>query len=78
LIDIAEALAQSEVEGADPQLALTAYEATLAQVLHDEFQQLLERRKIYLLVLAAFALIVGVLGQLLYVMIAGSGVLDYF
>ena len=78
LIDIAEALSQAEVEGADPQLALAAYEATLAQVLQDEFQQLLERRKIYLLVLAAFALIVGVLGQLLYVMIAGSGVLDYF
>jgi hypothetical protein len=74
-IDIAEALAQAEVEGTDAETALAAFEATLTQVLQDEFQRMLERRKIYLLVVAAFALIIGILGQILYVMVAGSGVL---
>jgi hypothetical protein len=74
-IDIAEALAQAEVEGSDPEAALAAHEATMTQVLQDEFQQLLERRKLYLLAVAAFAMVVGILGQLLFVMVVGSGVL---
>jgi hypothetical protein len=75
LIDVAEALAQSEEEGTDPQAILEAHELTLAALLRDEFQRMLKRRTIYLLLLVAIAVVVGVLGNLLFVMVAGSGVL---
>lgn len=75
-IDITEALAQAEIEGADPQAVLAAQEKTLNQILEDEFQQMLERRKLYLLAVAAAALVVGILGQILYVMVVGSGALE--
>ncbi len=77
LIDVTEALAQAEAEGSDPQLVLQAQEATLNQVLHDEFRQMIERRKLYLLALAALA-VISVLIQIMYVIVMGSGALRYF
>jgi hypothetical protein len=75
LTDVAEALAQAEGEGTDPQAILEAQELTLAAILRDEFQRMLKRRTMYLLLLVAIALVVGILGNLLFVMVAGSGVL---
>lgn len=75
LTDVAEALAQAEEEGTDPQAILEAHELTLAAVLRDEFQRMLKRRTLYLMLLVAVALVVGILGNLLFVMVAGSGVL---
>jgi hypothetical protein len=75
LTDVAEALAQAEEEGTDPQTILEAHELTLAAILRDEFQRMLKRRTMYLLLLVAISLVIGILGNLLYVMVAGSGVL---
>lgn len=77
LIDVAEALAQAEAEGSDPQTALLAQETTLNQVLHDEFRQMIERRKLYLLALAALA-VVSVLVQIIFVIVMGSNVMGRF
>ncbi len=77
LIDVAEALAQAEAEGSDPQTALLAQETTLNQVLYDEFRQMIERRKLYLLALAALA-VVSVLVQIIFVIVMGSNVMDHF
>jgi hypothetical protein len=76
LIDVAEALAQAEEEGTDPQTILEAQELTLTAVLRDEFQRMLKRRTMYLLLLVAISLVVGILGNLLYVMVGGSGLLS--
>lgn len=75
LIVVAESLAQAESEGSDPQLALQAQEATLNQILQDEFRQTIERRKLYLLALAALA-VVSVLIQIMFVIVVGSGALN--
>ncbi|MEN9935036.1 MAG: hypothetical protein RLZZ387_1615 [Chloroflexota bacterium] len=72
LTDIAEALAQAEAEGTDAQAALEAYEATLEALLRDEFTRMLKRRTVWLLLVVAVSLVVGILGNLLYVMVAGS------
>jgi hypothetical protein len=77
LIDVTEALAQAEAEGSDPQAALLAQETTLNQVLHDEFRRTIERRKLYLLALAALA-VVSVLVQIIFVIVMGSGVMERF
>ncbi|MGQ9828779.1 MAG: UbiA family prenyltransferase [Roseiflexus sp.] len=77
LIDVTEALAQAEAEGSDPQVALLAQETTLNQVLHDEFRRMIERRKLYLLALAALA-VVSVLMQIMFVIVMGSGVMERF
>lgn len=77
LLDVAEALAQAEAEGSDPQTALLAQETTLNQVLYDEFRQMIERRKLYLLALAALA-VVSVLVQIIFVIVMGSNVMDHF
>ena len=75
LIDLAEALAQAENEGADVSTTLGQHEQTLLAVLDDEFKRMLKRRTMYLLLLVAIAVVVGILGNLLYVMI-GSVLLN--
>ncbi len=75
LVDVAESLAQAEREGSDPQRALAAHEATLLAVLEDEFKRLLKRRTMYLLLLVALSVVIGILGNLLWTM-AGSAVLS--
>lgn len=74
LIDVAEALSLAEAEGSDVQLILAAHAATLEAVLRDEFTRMLKRRTIYLLGLVAVSLVVGILGNLLFVMTAGGSV----
>ena len=75
LRDVAESLAQAEQQGADVRPVLEQQEKTLMLLLEDDFKRMLERRKIYIMGLAAIGLVVGVLANLLYVMIIGSGVL---
>lgn len=76
LTDVAEALAQAESEGSDVQQVLHAHEVTLEALLRDEFTRMLKRRTIYLLGLVAISLVVGILGNLLFVMTAGGSALS--
>jgi hypothetical protein len=73
LTDVAEALAQAESEGSDVQQVLAAHETTLEALLKDEFTRMLKRRTMYLLGLVAVSL-VGILGNLLFVMTGGGSV----
>jgi hypothetical protein len=75
LTDVADALAQAEAEGTDPQQVLIAQQVTLEVILKDEFQRMLKRRMMYLLLMVAISLVIGILGNLLYVMVGGSGLL---
>ena len=75
LTDMVEALAQAEREGSDPQEILAAHEGTLEAVLRDEFKRMLGRRTLYLLGLVAISLVVGILGNLLFVMTGGGRLL---
>jgi hypothetical protein len=72
LTDVAEALAQAEREGSDVQQVLAAHEATLEALLRGEFTRMLKRRTLYLLGLVAISLVVGILGNLLFVMTGGG------
>jgi hypothetical protein len=72
LTDVAEALAQAEREGSDVQQVLAAHEATLEALLRDEFTRMLKRRTLYLLGLVAISLVIGILGNLLFVMTGGG------
>lgn len=72
LTDVAEALAQAEAEGSDVQGVLAAHAATLEALLKDEFTRMLKRRTLYLLGLVAISLVVGILGNLLFVMTGGG------
>jgi len=74
LTDVAEALVQAEAEGGDVQLILAAHAGTLEALLRDEFTRMLKRRTMYLLGLVAISLVVGILGNLLFVMTAGGSV----
>lgn len=73
--DVAEALAQAEAEGSDVQQILAAQASTLEALLRDEFSRMLKRRTLYLLGLVAVALVVGILGNLLFVMTGGGSLL---
>ena len=75
LTDVAEALAQAEREGSDAQETLAAHEVTLEAVLRDEFKRMLNRRTLYLLGMVAISLVVGILGNLLFVMTGGGSLL---
>jgi hypothetical protein len=76
LTDVAEALAQAEAEGSDAQAVLAAHEATLEIILKDEFTRMLKRRTLYLLGLVAVSLVIGILGNLLFVMTGGGSVFN--
>jgi hypothetical protein len=75
LIDVTEALATAEAEGTDPQAVLAAQQQTLEQVLRDEFTRMLKRRTMYLLLTVAISLVIGILGNLLFVMTGGGSLL---
>ena len=75
LTDVAEALAQAEAEGSDVQGVLAAHATTLEAVLRDEFTRMLKRRTLYLLGLVAISLVVGILGNLLFVITGGGSLL---
>lgn len=72
LRDVAEQLAQSERDGTSPLAALAAFERTIQAILRDEFQRMLKRRMLYLMAMVGVSLVVGILGNLLYVMTAGG------
>lgn len=75
LIDLTESLAQAEAEGAPIEKVLQQHEQTLLALLEDEFKRMLKRRTMYLLLLVALSVVIGVLGNLLYVMV-GSALLQ--
>lgn len=75
LTDVTEALAQAEREGSDVQQVLASHEVTLDALLKDEFTRMLKRRTMYLLGMVAVSLVVGILGNLLFVMTGGGSVL---
>jgi hypothetical protein len=74
LIDLADALAQAEAEGGRIDTVLEAQQATLELILQSEFKRMLRRRTLYLLLMVAVSLVVGILLNLLFVM-AGSALL---
>ncbi len=76
LADVAEALAQAEAEGARAETVLAAHQETLALLLQGEFRRLVRRRTLYLLLMVAVSLVVGILFNLLYVMTAGGSLLS--
>jgi len=76
LSDVAETLAQAEADGISPQNALAAHQTTLEAILRDEFSRLLKRRTMWLLLTVALSLVVGILANLLFVMVAGSALFN--
>lgn len=75
LSDLAEALAQAEAEGGRIDTVLQAQQATLEQILQGEFKRMLRRRTMYLLLMVAVSLVVGILINLLWVMTGGGSIL---
>lgn len=75
LTDVAEALAQAEAEGGPIETVLAAQQETLELVLQSEFKRLLRRRTVYLLLMVAVSLVLGVLVNLLFVMTGGGSAL---
>jgi hypothetical protein len=78
LNDVAEALAQAEAEGGPIEQVLAAQQHTLELILQGEFRRMLRRRTLYLLLLVAISLVVGILINLLFVMTGGGAVFARF
>ncbi|MEI8308523.1 MAG: hypothetical protein WCF99_15800 [Chloroflexales bacterium] len=74
LTDVADALAQSEAEGASAESVLAAQQATLELILQSEFKRELRRRTMYLLLMVAISLVVGIMINLLWIMTRGGAV----
>jgi hypothetical protein len=74
LSEVAEALAQAEAEGAPAEAVLVAHQETLELLLQGEFRRMVRRRSMYLLLMVAVSLVVGILLNLLYVMTGGGAV----
>lgn len=72
LLDVAQALAQAEAEGSPVEGVLAAHQATLTLILQGEFKRAVRRRTLYLLLMVAISLVVGILINLLFVMTAGG------
>ncbi|MFV9507903.1 MAG: hypothetical protein AB4911_25425 [Oscillochloridaceae bacterium umkhey_bin13] len=75
LTDVAEALAQAEAEGTPAETVLAAHQQTLELLLQGEFRRMVRRRTVYLLLMVAISLIVGILINLLFVMTGGGSAL---
>jgi hypothetical protein len=75
LIDVTDALAQAEAEGGSILPVLEAQQATLELILQSEFKRMLRRRTMYLLLMVAISLVVGILINLLFTMTAGGSAL---
>lgn len=78
LTEVAEALAQAEAEGGSVEAVLAAHQETLELILQGEFKRMVRRRSMYLLLLVAVSLVVGILLNLLYVMTGGGSVFARF
>jgi archaellum biogenesis protein FlaJ (TadC family) len=72
LTDMADALAQAEAEGGSIESVLAAQQATLELILQSEFKRMLRRRTMYLLLMVAVSLVIGILLNLLWVMTGGG------
>lgn len=72
LLDVAQALAQAEAEGSSVEEVLAAHQATLTLILQGEFKRAVRRRTLYLLLMVAISLVVGILINLLFVMTIGG------
>jgi hypothetical protein len=75
LTDVADALAQAEAEGGSIERVLIAQQATLELILQSEFKRMLRRRTMYLLLMVAVSLVVGILINLLWTMTGGGAAL---
>ena len=76
LTDVVEALAQAEAEGGSVETVLAGHQATLELILEGEFKRMVRRRTMYLLLMVAISLVVGILVNLLFVMTGGGSVLN--
>lgn len=72
LSDLAAALAEAEAEGGRVEGVLAAQQATLELILQGEFRRMVRRRTMYLLLMVAVSLVVGILVNLLWVMTSGG------
>jgi hypothetical protein len=75
LAEVAEALAQAEAEGGRVESVLAAQQETLEAILQGEFRRMVRRRTMYLLLMVAVSLVVGILINLLFVMTGGGSAL---
>jgi hypothetical protein len=78
LSDVADALAQAEAEGGRVEQVLAAQQETLELILQGEFKRMVRRRTMYLLLMVAVSLVVGILINLLFVMTSGGNALAQF
>jgi len=74
LSDLCAALAQAEAEGGCIETVLESQQATLELILQSEFKRMLRRRTMYLLLMVAVSLVVGILMNLLFVMTKGGSI----
>jgi hypothetical protein len=74
LSDVADALAQAEADGGRIEGVLAAQQETLTVILQSEFKRELRRRTMYLLLMVAVSLVVGILVNLLFIMTRGGAV----
>lgn len=75
LSEVCDALAQAEAEGGAIEPVLAAQQETLELILQSEFKRMLRRRTMYLLLMVAISLVIGILINLLFVMTGGGSVL---
>lgn len=76
LFSVAELLAQAERHGTDIDQMLALSEQTFAAVLAGEITRQSKRRSLYVVLAGAFALVIGLLGNLLFVVTAGGSLLQ--
>ncbi|PDW01555.1 hypothetical protein [Candidatus Viridilinea mediisalina] len=76
LSDVAATLAQAEAEGARAETVLAAHQETLELILQGEFRRLIRRRTMYLLLMVAISLVIGILINLLFVMTGGGSAFE--
>jgi hypothetical protein len=72
LAEAAAILADAEERGIDADAALERYQHMLEGVLHDAFMRLVRRRSLALLGVSALSLVLGVVGNILFVMTDGG------
>jgi hypothetical protein len=74
LRDVADQLAQAERDGTDPLAALAAFEKTIEVILRDEFLRMLKKRTMVLLLVVGVAIVIGILGNIMFTMTAGGAI----
>jgi hypothetical protein len=75
LSDICDALAQAEADGHRMEGVLEAQQHSLEHILQSEFKRMVQRKTVYLLLMVAISLTVGILLNLLFVMTNGGSLL---